>query len=162
MPLNPTIDHTHICIYIYAVDTSGVNLLASQICHNRLFHKKLQQSRLHMISTEVSSFATHNAGRSTKFLLMLFARNEQIMSTTLAWTIRICKAEPAKKRTVHRERELLTETTRNYSCTTHQWKKEAPQSMQTAIKKVKMECLAQRAIGSEKSAICLLITSQSR
>jgi hypothetical protein len=63
--LNPTIDHTYICIYIYiyiyTADTSGVNRLASQICHNRLFHKKLQQNLLHMISTEVSSLAAHNS-----------------------------------------------------------------------------------------------------
>jgi hypothetical protein len=44
----------------YTVATSGVNRLASQICHNRLFRKKLQQNLLHMISTEVSSLATHN------------------------------------------------------------------------------------------------------
>jgi predicted alpha/beta-fold hydrolase len=51
----------YIYIYIYTADTSGVNRLASQICHNRLFHKKLQQNLLHMISTEVSSLATHNS-----------------------------------------------------------------------------------------------------
>jgi hypothetical protein len=44
----------------YTVATSGVNRPASQICHNRLFCKKLQQNVLHMISTEVSSLATHN------------------------------------------------------------------------------------------------------
>jgi hypothetical protein len=44
----------------YTVATSGVNRLAGQICHNRLFRKKLQQNLLHMISTEVSSSATHN------------------------------------------------------------------------------------------------------
>jgi hypothetical protein len=49
-------------IYIYTVDTSSVNRLASQICHNRLFRRKLQQNPLHKISTEVSSFATHNTG----------------------------------------------------------------------------------------------------
>jgi hypothetical protein len=60
-PLNPTIDHTYMYIYIhvYTVDTSGVNRLASQICHNRLSRKKLQQNLLHMIATEVSSIATH-------------------------------------------------------------------------------------------------------
>jgi hypothetical protein len=47
----------------------------------------------------------------------------------------VLQAEPAKKRTVHRERGLLKETTRNYSCTTHQRKrKAAPQAVQTAIK----------------------------
>jgi hypothetical protein len=61
-PLNPTIDHTYICTckYIYTVDTSGVNRLASQICHNRLFRKKLQHNLLYMISTEISSLAKHN------------------------------------------------------------------------------------------------------
>jgi hypothetical protein len=44
----------------YTVATSGVNRLASQICHNRLFRKKLQQNILRMISTEVSSLAAHN------------------------------------------------------------------------------------------------------
>jgi hypothetical protein len=39
------------------VATSSVNRLASQICHNRLFHKKSQQNLLHMISIEVSSLA---------------------------------------------------------------------------------------------------------
>jgi hypothetical protein len=48
----------------YTVATSGVNRLASQICHNRLFRKKLQQNFLHMISTEVSSSATHNSRNS--------------------------------------------------------------------------------------------------
>jgi hypothetical protein len=41
---------------------SGVNRLASQICHIRIFRKKLQQNFLHMISTEVSSLTTHNRG----------------------------------------------------------------------------------------------------
>jgi hypothetical protein len=50
-------------IYIHTADTSGVNRLASQICHNRLFHKKLQQNLLHMISTEASSLAAHNMRR---------------------------------------------------------------------------------------------------
>jgi hypothetical protein len=43
----------------YTVATPGVNRLASQICHNRLFRKKLQQNILPMISTEVSSLAAH-------------------------------------------------------------------------------------------------------
>jgi hypothetical protein len=42
------------------VAASGANRLASQICHNRLFRKKLQQNILPMISTEVSSLAAHN------------------------------------------------------------------------------------------------------
>jgi hypothetical protein len=46
--------------YSYIVATSGVNRLASQICHNRLFRKKLQHNFLHKISTEVSSLAAHN------------------------------------------------------------------------------------------------------
>jgi hypothetical protein len=44
----------------YTVATSVANRLASQICHNRLFRKKLQQNILPMISTEVSSFAAPN------------------------------------------------------------------------------------------------------
>jgi hypothetical protein len=44
----------------YIVATSGVSRLASQICHNRLFRKKLQQNILPMNSTEVSSLAAHN------------------------------------------------------------------------------------------------------
>jgi hypothetical protein len=44
----------------YTVATSDVNRLASQICHNRLFRKKLQQNILPMISTEVSSLAEHS------------------------------------------------------------------------------------------------------
>jgi hypothetical protein len=44
----------------YTVDTSGVNRLASQICHNRLFRKKLQQNILPMILTVVSSLVAHN------------------------------------------------------------------------------------------------------
>jgi hypothetical protein len=44
----------------YTVATSGVNRLASQICYNRLFRKKLQQNILPMISTEVSALAVHN------------------------------------------------------------------------------------------------------
>jgi hypothetical protein len=42
------------------VATSGVHRLASQICHNQLFRKKLQQNVLPMNSTEVSSLAAHN------------------------------------------------------------------------------------------------------
>jgi hypothetical protein len=48
---------------MYTVDISGVNRLSSQICHNRLFRKKVQQNLLHMISTEASSLATHNNGQ---------------------------------------------------------------------------------------------------
>jgi hypothetical protein len=44
----------------YIVATSGVHRLASQICHNRLFRKKLQHNILPMISREVSSLAAHN------------------------------------------------------------------------------------------------------
>jgi hypothetical protein len=44
----------------YTVATSGVTRLASQICHNRLFRKKLQQNILRIVSTEVSSLAAHN------------------------------------------------------------------------------------------------------
>jgi hypothetical protein len=29
------------CIYIHSVDTSGVNRLASQICHNRFFSQEI-------------------------------------------------------------------------------------------------------------------------
>jgi hypothetical protein len=53
----------YVYIYIYTVDTSGVNRLAGQICHNRHFRKKLQQNLLHMILTEVLSLATHNTIR---------------------------------------------------------------------------------------------------
>jgi hypothetical protein len=75
-PLNPTIDHTYICVYknIYTVDTSGVNRLASQICHNRLFRKKLQHNHLLMISTEVSSLVTHN----TELHLTRLCRTEPV------------------------------------------------------------------------------------
>jgi hypothetical protein len=44
----------------YTVATSGVHRLASQMCHYRLFRKKLQRNILPMISTEVSSLASHN------------------------------------------------------------------------------------------------------
>jgi hypothetical protein len=40
--------------------TSGVHRLASQICHNQLFRKKLQQNIQPMNSTKVSSLAAHN------------------------------------------------------------------------------------------------------
>jgi hypothetical protein len=46
--------------YSYTVATSGVHRLASQMCHNRLFRKKLPRNILPMISTEVSSLAAHN------------------------------------------------------------------------------------------------------
>jgi RNase H-like domain found in reverse transcriptase len=46
----------------YTVSTSGVNRLAGQICHNRLFRKKLQHNSLPMISTEVPSLAAHKNG----------------------------------------------------------------------------------------------------
>jgi hypothetical protein len=49
----------------YTAATSGVNRLASQICHNRLFRKKLQQNILPMISTEVSSLAAHITGSTS-------------------------------------------------------------------------------------------------
>jgi hypothetical protein len=55
--LNPTITHTK-------SPTSGVNRIASQICHNRLFRRKLQQNILPMISTEVSSLAADNIWRT--------------------------------------------------------------------------------------------------
>jgi hypothetical protein len=45
------------------VATSGVNRRACQICHNRLFRKKLPQNILPMISTEVSSLTAHNTRR---------------------------------------------------------------------------------------------------
>jgi hypothetical protein len=50
----------------YTVATSGVHRLASQICHNRLFRKKLQQKILPLISTEVSSLAAHNRSQHGK------------------------------------------------------------------------------------------------
>jgi hypothetical protein len=55
-PLNPY-------YHSYTVATSGVHRLASQIFHNRLFRKKLQQNILRMVSTEVSSLAAHNIRR---------------------------------------------------------------------------------------------------
>jgi hypothetical protein len=66
----------------YTVATSGVHRLASQICHNRLFGKKLQQNILRMISTEVSSLAAHNTwyqpamDMSTKVHRLLLAPEE--------------------------------------------------------------------------------------
>jgi hypothetical protein len=48
----------------YNVATSCVNRCANWICHNRLSRKKLQENLLHMISTEVSSLATHNISSS--------------------------------------------------------------------------------------------------
>jgi hypothetical protein len=49
---------------------------------------------------------------------------------------RIFKAEPAQKRTAHRERGRLIGMTRNYSYTKHQrMTKTAPQAMQAAIKR---------------------------
>jgi hypothetical protein len=42
--------YMYIYIYTHTVATSGVNRLASQIYHNRLFRKKLQQNLLHMCS----------------------------------------------------------------------------------------------------------------
>jgi hypothetical protein len=78
-PLNPSIDHTYVWIYIniYTVDTCGVNRLASQICHIRLFRKKLQHNLLRMTSTEVSSLATHNT-------VGPFASRSAIQSDTLS------------------------------------------------------------------------------
>jgi hypothetical protein len=46
-PLNPTISHN-------IVATPGVHRVASQICHNQLFRKKLPQNILPMNSIEVS------------------------------------------------------------------------------------------------------------
>jgi hypothetical protein len=46
--------------YSYTVATSGDNRRVSQICHNRLFRKKLQQNILPVISTEISTLAAHN------------------------------------------------------------------------------------------------------
>jgi hypothetical protein len=76
--LNPTIDHTYICIYInlYTVDTSGVNRLASKICHNRLFRKNLQHNLLRMISTEVSSLATHNTNSAPQAMQAAIKRSK--------------------------------------------------------------------------------------
>jgi hypothetical protein len=52
-------------IYIYTPSPHlASTVLATQIYHNRLFRKKVQQNVLHMISTEVSSLATHNTGQS--------------------------------------------------------------------------------------------------
>jgi hypothetical protein len=86
-----------------------------------------------------------------EMLLMCFAKNEQRMLATLAWTMVIFNVEPAKKRTVHSERGRFTETTRNYSCTTRasaKNKSSAP-SDADSDQKVKTEGLVQRTIGSE-------------
>jgi hypothetical protein len=56
MPLNPTVTHTQ-------SPHLASNRCASQICHNRLFRKKLQQNILRMISTEVSSLAAQYRGK---------------------------------------------------------------------------------------------------
>jgi hypothetical protein len=61
--VGPTFSDTHASesYYLsYIVATSGVHRLASQICHNQLFRKKLPQNILPMNSTEVSSLAAHN------------------------------------------------------------------------------------------------------
>jgi hypothetical protein len=58
----------------YTVATSGVNRLASQICHNRLFRKKLQQNILPIISTEVSSLAAHNIRTFARWEALSFSR----------------------------------------------------------------------------------------
>jgi hypothetical protein len=50
------------CYLSYTVATSGVNRLANQIYHNRLFRKKLRHNFLLMISTEILSLASHNSG----------------------------------------------------------------------------------------------------
>jgi hypothetical protein len=69
----------------------------------------------------------------------------------------------SKKRTAHRERGQLPETTRNYSCTTHQRKrKAAPQAMQSAIKKSRWKAWLSGQSEAKTSAFCLLIASQSR
>jgi hypothetical protein len=47
----------------YTAATSGANRVASQVCHNRLFRKKLQQNILRKVSTEVSSLVAHNKPR---------------------------------------------------------------------------------------------------
>jgi hypothetical protein len=55
----------------YTVATSGVHRLASQICDNRFFIKKVQQNILPMISTEVSSLAAHNIRVAESLIGML-------------------------------------------------------------------------------------------
>jgi hypothetical protein len=52
--------HASESYYHSYIATSGVHRIASQICHNRLFRKKLQQNILRMVSTEVLSLAAHN------------------------------------------------------------------------------------------------------
>jgi hypothetical protein len=59
----------------YTVATSGVNRLASQICHNRLFRKKLQQNILPMTSIEVLSLAAHNSSLPSLFYTMTSHRD---------------------------------------------------------------------------------------
>jgi hypothetical protein len=79
--------YIYIYIYIYTADTSGVNRLASEICHNRLFRKKLAQNLQHMISTEVSSLATHN----TRTVTLRFSEYDHdrvlIRSTAFHWVV---------------------------------------------------------------------------
>jgi hypothetical protein len=55
------------CYHSYTVATSGVTRLASQICRNRLFRKKLQTNILPMNSTEVSSLAAHYSRPLVKY-----------------------------------------------------------------------------------------------
>jgi hypothetical protein len=164
------------CIYIDTADTSGVNRRASQICHNRLIRMKLQQNLLHMISTEVSSLATHNTiylrasskclcqtRTSTQFLLMCFAKHEQRTTAILLWTMRICKTEPAKKRTAHRGRGRSIGMTRNYSYIKHhRMTNSAPQAMQAEIKRSRWKARLSGQSGAKTTAIGSLLTSQSR
>jgi hypothetical protein len=98
-----------------------------------------------------------------QFLLMCFAKLEQRTTAILVWTMRICKAEPAKKRTAHRERERLIGMTRNYSYTKHQrMTKPAPQAMQAAMKRSRWKAWLSGQSGAKTLAISSLLTSPSR
>jgi hypothetical protein len=90
------------------------------------------------------------ARKSTKILLMCFAKNEQRIPATLVWTMRICKSRTSKEtyrtqrtRTVDRDDKKLF----LYHASAEE-KSSAP-SNAVSDQKVEMEGLAQRAIGSE-------------
>jgi hypothetical protein len=75
----------------------------------------------------------------------------------------ICKAEPDKKRTAHKERGRLIRMTRKGSHTKHQrMKKSAPQVMQAAIKRSRWKDLLSGQSGAKTTAISYLLTSRSR
>jgi hypothetical protein len=81
---------------------------------------------------------------------------------TLAWMMRICKAEPAKKLTVHREQGRLTGMKRNHSCNTNQWMTKAvPQAMQAAITESRWMAWISGRSAAKTTEIRFFLTSQS-